>query len=95
MGGLAKLIRVTNDGLEIDGEAFPWYLTEAGATTKVSRASLPFVTVEIAAERVEVAHDLTTKQDEWTVYQAPKRKSVPPDPKASWWRWHGRHRVKV
>jgi hypothetical protein len=52
---LAKEIKLTRDGMEIDGVAFPWYLTEEGAVpSSVNRNSLTHVTVRIPCERIVI-----------------------------------------
>jgi hypothetical protein len=58
MADIAKLVRLTpQGGVEIDGEPFPWFVTEDGAQVHVSWNSLVTVTIAIPCERVE-AEDL-------------------------------------
>lgn len=59
MAELAKLIRVEKkDGVytvEINGQNFPWYLTEDGVTAHGgNRTELTTVTLTIPCERVEL-----------------------------------------
>jgi hypothetical protein len=54
MSELAKLIRLTRDGMEIDGQEFPWTVMEAPEPSSVSRSALTHVTVRIPCEQIVV-----------------------------------------
>lgn len=59
MAELAKVIKVRRNGVfEINGEPFPYYLSNEGATVSVKRGELPGVLVRIVADRVELVDDL-------------------------------------
>jgi hypothetical protein len=60
MAELAKEIRLTQTGLVIDGQDFPWYITEEGAQpARVNRlAELPSVNISIPCDRIVVEDDL-------------------------------------
>lgn len=58
---LAKEIKVSRHGLQIDGEEFPWFTALGSTQISVSREELPGVTVTIVADRVLVDDDMDTQ----------------------------------
>lgn len=44
--------------LTIDGEQFPWHITEDGVQIEVTDQGLPAITITIPAERVTVDHSI-------------------------------------
>jgi len=65
MPTLAKLIKINYEKYEglysftIDGQEFPWYVSEAGFTIQSSNGNPPQVTLTIPAEKLELLDDWT------------------------------------
>jgi hypothetical protein len=56
---LAKEIRVERGRrLVVDGEEFPWFLTEDGVSTEVKQGKPPTVTITLLAETVFIEDSL-------------------------------------
>lgn len=55
---LPKLIEVGDDGVKIDGEEFPWFISESGISTTVSANDVPGITFTLMAEEVRVVGKL-------------------------------------
>lgn len=53
---LPDLIEVTKDAVVIDGQDFPWPITEDGVAVKVRYDHCPSITITIPANRVTVDH---------------------------------------
>lgn len=48
--------------LRIDGQEFPWYISEAGVQTTVGADDCPNATITVLANRVSIEHDWTPAQ---------------------------------
>lgn len=42
--------------LTIDGEEFPWHITEQGVSVEVNNTDIPAITITIPAENVTLEH---------------------------------------
>jgi hypothetical protein len=59
-----KIVAVKTAGyysLKIDGQDFPWHISEDGVETQVTRTGIPSITITIPADEVMIHHSLSAE----------------------------------